>query len=98
MHMTTISNGWLAFELSVLRRLKFRSAAIPFMGEPDLGIYLKRWGVMVAANDETRWGYTKAQALIENNSESLSELDVETALEDAYVPNHRLNNPALRHR
>lgn len=93
--MITVNNGWLAFELSVLRRLKFRSVALPLTGEPDLGIYLKRWGVEVAANDESRWAHTKAQALIENNTERLSELDVETALEDAYVPNHKLHNPAL---
>jgi hypothetical protein len=96
--MITVNNGWLAFELSVLRRLKFRSVAIPFAGEPDLGVYLKRWGVKVAANDEARWAHTKARAFIENNTERLSELDVETALEDAYVPNHKLNNPALRRR
>ncbi|MBD0373375.1 MAG: hypothetical protein ICV60_21245 [Pyrinomonadaceae bacterium] len=96
--MITVNNGWLAFELSVLRRLKFRSVAIPFMGEPELGVYLKRWGVTVAANDEARWAFVKAQAFIENNTERLSELDVETALEDAYVPNHKLNNPALRQR
>jgi hypothetical protein len=96
MHMTTVSNGWLAFELSVLRRLKFRSAVIPLMGEPELGLYLKRWGVGVSANNEMRWAHTKAQALIENNTEQLSELDVEMALEDAYVPNHKLNNMALR--
>jgi hypothetical protein len=94
--MTTVNNGWLAFELSVLRRMKFRSVAIPFTGEPDLGIYLKRWGVVVAANDEARWSHTKAQAFIENNTERLTELDVETALEDAYVPNHKLSNTALR--
>lgn len=94
--MIKVNNGWLAFELSVLRRLKFRSVALPLTGEPDLGVYLKRWGVTVAANDEARWAHTKAQALIENNTERLSELDVETALEDAYVPNHKLNNPALR--
>lgn len=94
--MNTVNSGWLAFELSVLRRLKFRSVAIPFTGEPDLGVYLKRWGVSVAANDARRWSHTKARAFIENNTESLSELDVEMALEDAYVPNHRLNNPALR--
>ncbi|HEV7844093.1 MAG TPA: hypothetical protein VGO69_10385, partial [Pyrinomonadaceae bacterium] len=94
--MTTVNNGWLAFELSVLRRLKFRSVALPFTGEPELAVYLKRWGVPVAANDEARWAHTKAQAFIENNAERLSELDVETALEDAYVPNHKLDNPALR--
>ena len=27
------SNGWLAFELGVLRRLKFTSVALPFTGE-----------------------------------------------------------------
>lgn len=96
MIMTTVNNGWLAFELSVLRRLKFRSVALPFTGEPELGVYLKRWGVTVAANDEARWSHTKARAFIENNTERLSELDVETALEDAYVPNHRLSNPSLR--
>jgi hypothetical protein len=94
--MTTVHNGWLAFELSVLRRLKFRSVAMPFTGEPELGVYLKRWGVTVAANDEARWAHTKARAFIENNAERLSELDVEMALEDAYVPNHKLDNPALR--
>ena len=96
MQMTMVDNGWLAFELSVLRRLKFRSVAVPFTGEPDLGIYLKRWGVTVAANDEARWAHTKAQAFIENNTERLSELDVDTVLEDAYVPHYKLNNPALR--
>jgi hypothetical protein len=95
MHMNRMNNGWLAFELSVLRRLKFRSVAIPFMGEPELGAYLKRWGLSVAANDESRWAYTKAQAVIENNTERLAELDVETVLEDAYVPHYKLNNPSL---
>lgn len=91
----TATSGWLAFELSVLRRLKFRSVAIPFTGEPDLAVYLKRWGVAVAANDEARWAHTKAQAHVENNTEQLAELDVETVLEDAYVPRYKLNNPAL---
>ena len=98
MHMTMVNNGWLAFELSVLRRVKFRSVAIPFTGEPELGIYLKRWGITVAANDKALWAHTKARAFIENNTDRLTELDVETALEDAYVPNYRLNNPALGRR
>jgi hypothetical protein len=96
MHINTVNNGWLAFELSVLRRLKFRSVALPFTGEPHLGTYLKRWGVTVSANDEARWAYTKARAFIENNTERLTELDVETTLEEAYVPNFKLNNAALR--
>jgi hypothetical protein len=91
--MTT--NGWLAFELGVLRRLKFGSVAIPFAGEPELGLYLKRWSVRVAAGATTQWAWTKAAAYIENNSEQLSEADVEMLLEDAYMPRDGLSNPAL---
>lgn len=89
-------NGWLAFELGVLRRLKFKSVALAFTGEPDLGVYLKRWGVRVDANDLAQWSTTKAVAFIENNTEQLSEEDVSIVLEDAYVPRHKLYNPALR--
>jgi hypothetical protein len=39
-------NGWLGFELAVLRRLKFSSVALPFTGEPDIAIQLKRWKVL----------------------------------------------------
>jgi adenine-specific DNA methylase len=91
-----VPNGWLAFELSVLRRLKFRSAAIAFAGEPDLGFYLKHWGVRVIFNDLARWATTKAKAHIENNVEQLTDTDVEIALEDAYVPRYKLQNPSLR--
>jgi hypothetical protein len=89
-------DGWTAFELSVLRRLKFRTAANAFAGEPALDVYLKRWGVRVASNDAARWGWTKAVARVENNSTRLSESEIETILEDAYVPRHKLQNPALR--
>ena len=58
-----IPTHWLAFELSVLRRLKFHSVAIPFVGEPDLPIYLKHWGARVAANDPARWAFIKAVAI-----------------------------------
>ena len=91
-----IPTHWLAFELSVLRRLKFRSVAIPFVGEPDVPIYLKHWGARVAANDPARWAFIKAVAMVENNTERLTEPEVETVLEDAYVPRHKLANPALR--
>ncbi|HUQ32010.1 MAG TPA: hypothetical protein VM095_07815 [Pyrinomonadaceae bacterium] len=94
--MSTIPNGWLAFELGVLRRLKFKSISLAFAGEPELGVYLKRWGVRVAANDLAEWATTKAAALIENNTEQLSEEEVSIVLEDAYVPRHKLSNPALR--
>jgi hypothetical protein len=92
---TTFPNGWLNFELSVLRRLRFESIALPFTGEPNLSAQLKRWKVRVAANDPMSWSFTKATALVENDSESLTEDEIETLLEDAYVPRDRLDNPAL---
>jgi hypothetical protein len=88
--------GWLAFELNILRRLKFKTAALPFTNEPNLGTYLKRWEVRVLANDLTHAGWTKAVAEIQNNGEKLSDEDVNTVLEDAYIPHYRLNNQALR--
>jgi hypothetical protein len=92
----TFPNGWLNFELSVLRRLKFSSIAIPFTGEPNLGVQLKRWNVRVAANDPMTWAHTKATALIENDSEQLTEDDLEAIVGDAYVPREQLENPGLR--
>jgi len=89
-------DGWLGFELSVLRRLKIRSLANPFAGEADLDFALKRWGVRVSTNDVWRWAWAKASARVENNSERLSVEDVALVLEDAYVPHYRLANPALR--
>jgi hypothetical protein len=98
--MFTKSNNtpksWLAFELNVLRRLKFASAILPFTGQPHLGAYLKRWKVRVSANDLTISGWTKAVAAIQNNTEKLSDEDVNLILEDAYVPRYRLQNPVLR--
>ena len=91
----TFPNGWLNFELSVLRRLKFSSIALPFTGEPDLGVQLKRWQIRVAANDSMHWASTKATALVENDSETLSSEDIDVLTEDAYVPRDRLDNPAL---
>ena len=88
--------GWLAFELSVLRRLRFRSLINPFAGEPDLETHVKRWGVRVAANDAARWGWIKSIARVENNGEQLSAGDLDLLLEDVYVPRHKLHNPALR--
>jgi hypothetical protein len=88
-------NGWLGFELSVLRRLRFSSVALPFTGEPDIALRLKHWNVRIAANDPMVWSHTKSTALIENQSEQLTSEDVETLLEDAYMPGEKLNNPAL---
>ena len=91
----TFPNGWLNFELSVLRRLKFHSVALPFTGEPNLCVQLKRWKVRVAANDPMSWAFTKATALIENDSDLLAEHEIEGLLDDAYVPRDRLDNPSL---
>ncbi|HZG51021.1 MAG TPA: hypothetical protein VEZ40_02695 [Pyrinomonadaceae bacterium] len=87
--------GWLAFELSVLRRLRFRSLVNPFAGEPDLETHVKRWGVRVAANDAARWAWIKSIARVENNGERLGADDLDLLLEDVYVPRHKLRNPAL---
>lgn len=91
----TFSSGWLAFELGVLRRLKFSSAALPFTGEPHLSLQLKRWKVRVATNDPMLWSFTKATALVENFAERLTDNDLSIVLQDAYVPRDRLDNPAL---
>ena len=87
--------GWLAFELSVLRRLRFGSLADPFAGDCDLGAYLKRWNVRVACNDASRSSWIKAIARVENNREQLTEEDLGVLLEDVYVPGYKLRNPAL---
>ncbi len=87
--------GWLGFELSVLRRLKFRSVALPLAGEPNLGNYLKRWDARVSSNDPAQWAWTKSQAFIENNSETLTEEDVAMVIDDAYVPRNYFRNPTL---
>ena len=89
------SFGWLGFELSVLRQLKFKSAALPLAGEPNLAHYLKRWEARVSANDPAQWAWTKSQAFVENNAEILTEDDIETLLEDAYVPGTYFRNPTL---
>src|SRR5687767_287579 len=88
-------NGWLAFELGVLRRLKFLSVALPFTGEPELIVQLKNWRLRVAANDPMVWSYTKAFALVENNTETLNETDLELLLDDAYIPREKIANSAL---
>lgn len=87
--------SWLSFDLNVLRRLKFASAAIPFNPDPGLGAYLKRWGVRVSANDPLQSAWIRGVAAITNNAERLSADDVNGVLEDAYVPGYRLSNPGL---
>jgi hypothetical protein len=90
-----LTNRWLAFELGVLRRLKFTSVALPFTGEGEICVHLKNWRVRIAANDPMLWSYTRAFALVENNTEELDEDDLITLLDDAYVPREKLENSAL---
>jgi hypothetical protein len=91
----TTQNGWLAFELNVLRRLKFESVILPFADEPKLGAYLKRWNTQVWANDLLQSAWTKAVASIQNNGERLSDENINSILEDAYIPRFQLKNQAL---
>lgn len=91
-----VPKSWLAFELNVLRRLKFHTVALPFTADAQLGIYLKRWKVRVLANDLLLSNWTRAVGAIQNNSERLSDDDVNAVLDDAYVPGYRLQNAALR--
>ena len=91
----TFSNGWQAFELSVLGRLSFSAVALPFTGEPNLSFQLKRWKRRVAANDPMIWSSTKAMALVENVSHNLDKDDLEIVLQDAYVPRDKMDNPSL---
>lgn len=87
--------SWLSFELNILRRMKFHAVSIPFSPDPALGAYLKRWNVRVTANDLMQSSWIRAVAHIANNGEKLSVDDVNTVLEDAYVPGYRLKNPDL---
>lgn len=90
-----VPKSWLAFDLNVLRRLKFSTAAIPITDQPALGAYLKHWKVRVAANDPLRSASTRAQVYIANNRQRLSAAEVNVVLEDAYVPGYRYQNPGL---
>lgn len=88
--------SWLAFETNVLGRIEFDSVALPFSRTPGLGLALKRRGKRVTTNDVLQSAWTQNLAAIQNNSERLSESDVNAILEDAYVPGYELANPALR--
>jgi len=89
------NRSWLGFELSVLRRLKFTSIAIPFAGRPSLEWYLKFWGKQIVDNDICQWSWWMSRALIENNGEALDVDDVALALHDAYTPRRQHHNSAL---
>jgi hypothetical protein len=87
--------AWLAFDLNVLRRQNFSSVVLPFAGEPTLGAYLKRWNARVLANDPVQSTWTRALAQIANNTQKLTMEELETVLDDAYVPGYQLRNSAL---
>ena len=93
--LNTSSIGWLAFELSVLRRLKFESVAFPLAGDANLAMYVKHFGARVLANDPAQWAWTQALAFVENNCDTLTEQDLATILDDAYVPRNQLGDPGL---
>lgn len=90
-----MNRHWLGFELSVIRRIKFNSIAIPFAGQPDLDWYLKFWHKQVMDNDVCQWSWWTARALVENQGAQLSDEDVDQILQDAYVPRRQMSNPAL---
>lgn len=90
-----VPKSWLAFDLNVLRRLKFSTAALPFTDSGSLGAYLKRWQVRVAANDPLQSAWTRGNVHIANNRQRLSAAEVNVVLEDAYVPGYRYQNPGL---
>ena len=92
----TVPASWLAFDLNILRRLDFKSVAMPFTNDPAIGLYLKRRRARVLANDLLQSAWTRAVAEIQNNGEKLSDDDINLVLEDVYIPRHRLNNAALR--
>lgn len=95
---TAAGSGWLAFELSVLRRLKFESVILPLARKPLVGAYLKRLNARVSANDFLLGGWTQAVALIENNSEKLTDEETSFLLEDVYIPRFEAQNTALGER
>jgi hypothetical protein len=90
--------GWLAFELNVLRRLKFESVCFPFTGDTTLPAYLKRWNAKVMCNDEFQWSWTQAIADVQNNADVISDNLLDDVLEDVYVPGYELKNLALKDR
>lgn len=87
--------SWQAFELSVLRRLKFSSVLVPFCDEPTSEISLQRWGVRVVTNHLYEWSRAKTVAALGGHAAPLTEGDIEGILADAYVPGYELHNTAL---
>ena len=88
--------GWLGFELNVLPTFEvLNDCSSAVAGGPSstrpLPAALGRAGF---TNDPAH-GPGPSQAFIENNCDSLSEEDVATILDDAYVPRNYFRNPTL---
>lgn len=92
----TIPKSWLAFELNILRRLKYRTVILPFSSEPNLSYYLKRWNARILTNDLLESAHLEAIAQIQNDSVILTEEDVEKILKNVYVPQYCLQNEKLK--
>jgi len=88
--------NFLAFEVNVLSRTDFDSMAMPFADRPDLGMAMKRRGKRVLANSMVKSQWNANLATIQNNTERLSEADLQIVLEDAYVPGYKLVIPTLQ--
>jgi hypothetical protein len=87
-------HSWVAFEASVLVQQTFESIAIPFAGSAKLDWYLKLLNKRVLDNDICHWAWWSARARVENNSDQLSEADLEMILNDA-ESSQELRNPFL---
>lgn len=87
---------WLGFELSILRRLKFDSIAIPFSGRPALEWHMAYWGRQVLTNDIAQWANFEARAMLDNDRARPSDLDIDPLLHDVDIPRLHLVNPSLR--
>ena len=59
-----VPKSWLAFDLNVVRRLKFESVLLPFNDRPALGAYLKRWNTRVSVNDPLQSAWVRSLAQI----------------------------------
>lgn len=92
---TSTPASWLAFELSILNRIDFSSVAFPLMGDPAIGHYLKRRRVRVTSNDILQTDWNRSLYSIQNNTESLSEQDIDDLLLDVYVPGNKLKASVL---
>jgi hypothetical protein len=88
-------SNFLAFEINVSSRLEFDSVALPFADRPHLGLALKRRGKRVTANHILQSAWTRNLAAIQNNTDRLTETDLDAVLEEAYVPGFKLKNPGL---